>query len=336
LYINYEGNRAALYDSLIRKTINLNDTDFKECIKWEEDKSVRNILYLANSLWINGKFRIDDNYKKIVIDSYHAELFSFDQFNIENTNKKLNNWITEKTKGKITEIAGVHKDIMLSLINAVYFMGEWNSPFDTKKTKNKNFYTIDKTKIKVDYMRGRRYYNYYEDDNFQSVILPYKCHQFSMIVILPRERYGILDIEKKLSLNYLKAINQKASMNEVILSLPKFKIETEIFLKEVIIRMNYPGMFSDKADFTGMSETDSLKIGDIIHKTYIDVNEKNTEAAAVSRADMVVIGYGGGANSPPPPPPKIFNANHPFTFLIIDNRTNAILFAGRFAKGVNE
>ena len=146
----------------------------------------------------------------------------------------------------------------------------------------------------------------------------------------------LLDIEKKLSLNYLTAINQAASMNEVILSLPKFKIETEIFLKEVIIRMNYPEMFSDKADFTGMSETDSLKIGDIIHKTYIDVNEKNTEAAAVSKADMVVIGYGGGANPPPPHPPKIFNADHPFTFLIIDNRTDAILFAGRFAKDANE
>jgi serpin B len=116
-----------------------------------------------------------------------------------------------------------------------------------------------------------------------------------------------------------------------MLSLPKFRIESEIKPKQEIIKMGYPVMFSGTADFTGISSIDSLKIDEIIHKTFIEIDEKKTEAVAVSKVDMVIVGYGGG-NPPPPPPPKVFNADHPFIFLIKDNRTNAILFAGRFVK----
>ena len=104
-----------------------------------------------------------------------------------------------------------------------------------------------------------------------------------------------------------------------------------MYPKEEIIKMGYPEMFSDHADITNIS-SDSLKINKIIHKTFFEVDEKKTEAAAVSKMDLVVTGYGAVEDPPPPPPPKIFNANHPFIFLIIDNRTNAIIFMGRFVK----
>ena len=153
-----------------------------------------------------------------------------------------------------------------------------------------------------------------------------------MIVILPQERYGILEIEKKLNPYYLKKIKLSSSLDEVILSLPKFKIESEIFPKEEIIKMGYPLMFSNRADFTNMSPGDTLKISRITHKTFIEVDENKTEAAAVTKVDMVEVGYGAVDNPPPPPPPKIFNADHPFIFLIMDNRTGAIIFTGRFVK----
>jgi serpin B len=149
-----------------------------------------------------------------------------------------------------------------------------------------------------------------------------------MIVILPQKRYGILETEKKLSIEYLQRIDSLSYSQEVILSFPKFKIQSLIYPKEEIIKMGYPKMFSDQADFAGISRTDALKINKITHKTFIEVNEKTTEAAAVTKVDMVVVGYGAGGD--PPPPPKIFNANHPFIFLIKDNRTGAIVFTGRF------
>ncbi len=332
LSIRNINDRALEYNKLIQKTTDLDDSDFKSCIEWSADKKSKNEIFLANSLWINDAVDINARFIENVNQNYKSEIFSFNKRNVISANKQLNDWISKKTNDKIPEIKGLNKDIMLSIVNAIYFMGEWDTPFDIKKTKVKKFHTLNRDKIDVKYMRDQSHYRYYEDSDIQSIYLPYKCHQFSMIVILPQKRYGILDIENKLDKAYFKNIDSLSYSHEVILSFPKFKIESEIFPKDEIIEMGYPTMFSDKADFTGLSISDSLKIGEIIHKTFIEIDEKKTEAAAVTKVDMVVIGYGAGGDPPPPPPPKIFNADHPFIFLIVDNRTKAILFTGRFVK----
>ena len=177
-------------------------------------------------------------------------------------------------------------------------------------------------------MNEQSIYKYYEDDDIQSLILPYKRNQFSMIVLLPKETYGISKLEEKISLDYLNRALKSSMLKDVIISLPKFKIETVISPKNDIIKMGYAEMFSDKADFTNMSTVDSLKIDQIIHKTYIEIDERKTEAFAVTKVDMM---YAGIAITTPPAP-KIFNADHPFVFAILDNRTNAIIFIGRFVK----
>lgn len=323
--------RDSLYSDLIKKSINLNDSDFILDQGWPNDKSEGNALYLANSLWINNDHQIDDKFKQTIEEKYKSEVFTFGESNILEANQKLNEWISGKTKNKINEISGLNKDIKLSIINAIYFIGEWDNPFKKKKTKKRNFYTIRKDKIKIDFMNDQSYYRYFEDDDIQSVSLNYKYNQFSMIVLLPQDRYGIEKIESKFNYAYLSGIEKASSLNEVILSLPKFKIETELSPKDEIIKMGYSEMFSPKADFTNIS-ADSLKIGKITHKTFIKIDEKKTEAAAVSKADLVLIAYGAVKDPPPPPAPKIFNANHPFVFLIIDNRTKAIIFIGRFVK----
>lgn len=324
-------NRALLYKQLIHNTLDLNDSIFKSCIEWSEDKTIKNSVYLANSIWINDDFQIDNNFKKNIKENYNSEIFGFNKFDVSSVNKKLNNWIAEKTNNKISEISGIEESTMLSIINVIYFSGEWAVPFDSKKTIEKRFYSINKKKINVNYLRDQSRYLYYEDDDIQSIYLPYKCSQFSMIVILPQKKYGILDIERKLSTDYLKRIRLSNYSHEVILSLPKFKIESEILPKEQIIKMGYSEMFSNRADFTRMSKSDSLKISRIIHKTFIEIDEMKTEASAVTIVDMVVTGYGGG-DPPAVPLPMVFNANHPFIFLIVDNRTQAIIFTGRFVK----
>jgi len=331
LSINSINNSAQQYSDLIKKTMDPDGPDSKRCINWSDGTPSKNSLFLANSLWINDEVSIENNFINEIKANYYSDIFSFNRQNISLADKELNDWVSKKTDNKIAEISGFNKDIKLSIVNAIYFLGEWESGFDTKKTKRKRFYTIDKRKVKIDYMKKQYHYRYYEDSEVQSLYLPYKCNQFSMIIILPRKRHGILTTENKLNLNYIKKMDSLNSYSEVILSLPKFKIESEIKPKEEIIKMGYPVMFSDTADFTGISATDSLKIGEIIHKTFIEIDEKKTEAVAVSKVDMVVVGYGGG-NPPPPPPPKVFNADHPFIFLIKDNRTNAILFTGRFVK----
>lgn len=332
LSIKNLSNRAIEYNKLIQKTTDLYDSDFKNCMEWSDDKTSKNEIFIANSLWINDTVNIDKTFIGNINQNYKSEIFSFNKHNVISANKQLNDWISKKTNEKIPEIKSLNKDIMLSIVNAIYFMGEWDTPFDTKKTKIKKFHTLNREKINIKYMRDQSHYRYYEDSDIQSVYLPYKCHQFSMIVILPQKRYGILDIENNLNRKYFKKIDSLSYSHEVILSFPKFKIESEIFPKDEIIEMGYPIMFSDKADFTGLSSSDLLKISEIIHKTFIEIDEKKTEAAAVTKVDMVVVGYGAGGDPPTPPPPKIFNADHSFIFLIVDNRTKAILFTGRFVK----
>jgi serpin B len=329
LSIEIPGDKAVLYKALISKTINLQDSAYYECIKETGDKSGGNALFLANSIWINNNSTIEKPYIKTIKDSYFSEVFDFENDKISDANQKLSNWVSEKTRNKIYVNNVLDPAIKLGIINAIYFKGEWDTEFKKKKTKEKIFHSLDGNRVKLDFMNNRTFYSYYEDASIQCVTLPYHCNQLSMFVILPKERFGINNFETNFSVEYFKEIQNNNINNEVILSLPKFKIESEIYPTSVISNLGFSTMFSSSADFTNISKIDSLTIGEIIHKTIIEIDEKKTEAAAVT--EIVIVGYGGGTPAPLPPP-KIFNANHPFIFMIVDNRTNAILFFGRFVN----
>jgi serpin B len=324
LYVSNISARDSLYSNLIKKTMRLEDSLYSSV-----DKSFKHPVYIANSIWINKDFNIKQTFCQTIKDNYHSEIFSFDKRELVSVNQRHNSWIAEKTHQKINKISGLNSDTKLSIINAIYFMSEWERPFDREKTKKNNFNTINKRKVKIDFMRDQSYYNYYEDNDIQALFLPYSGNQFTMAVLLPYDKLGIEKLEQKLSCDYLSRIENSSMLNEVILSLPKFKIETEISPNDEIIKMGYNKMFSDKADFTKISD-DSLKIGSIMHKTFIELDEKKTEAAAVTEVEMVVIGTGNGPSQIPVP--KIFNADHPFVFLIIDNLTKTIIFIGRYVK----
>ncbi|CAN5474229.1 serpin family protein [soil metagenome] len=329
LSIENIGERTSLYSKLMLRTTDLDSVDFQQCLQWSENKEGKNSLTIANSLWINDNFKIDNDFKKSIESNYNSQIFGFNKQNLEVTNKAINNWVSRKTNNKMTEVPGIDGSTSLSIINAIHFSGEWEFPFDKEETRKKKFYMINKKPVYVNYMRIQTMYRYFEDNEIQSIQLPYKCDQFSMIVILPKKRYGLVSIEQKLTASFFSKI-QSAGSQEIILSLPKFRIESEIEPKGEIVKMGYGNMFSDAADFSGISKNSSLKISRITHKTFIEIDEKKTEAAAVTKID-VVTGYGGGEPAPPPPP-KIFNADHPFMFLIVDNRTGAIIFTGRFVR----
>ena len=329
LSIEIADGKADLFKEFISRTINLQDSAYYECIKETEDKSGGNALLIANSIWINSKSTIEKPYIKTIKDSYFSEVFDFENDKIADANQKLSNWVSERTRNKIYVNNVLNPAIKLSIINAIYFKGEWDIDFKKKKTKEMIFHSLDGNRVKLDFMNNRTYYSYYEDANIQCVNLPYQCNQLSMFVILPKERLGINNFETNFSLEYFREIRKQSTNNEVILSLPKFKIESEIRPTNVISNLGFSTMFSSSADFTNISKVDSLTIGEIIHKTFIEIDEKKTEAAAIT--EIVIFGYGGGTPAALPPP-KIFNANHPFIFMIVDNRTNAILFIGRFVK----
>jgi len=317
LSIEKMDNRAESYRTLINNVTSP--------INFE--KNAGNQIYLANSMWINESLKLKDAFQQTIQNNYSSEIFRFSTKNLSTASKELNDWVSQKTQNKIKNISGIDKDTRLSIVNAIYFMGEWNIPFKKEKTKVKKFHTIQKDAIDIDFMYNKAFYKYYEDNEIQSVYLPYKQDQFKMIVILPKEMYGLNDIEKKLNPEYLSKIEKSNPSCEVQLSFPKFKIESELFPIERIEKMGYTEMFSNKADFSKMSD-ESIKIGNIIHKTFIEIDETKTEAAAITEIGMV----GNASIRKVQPTPKIFNADHPFIFLIVEKNTDAIVFIGRFVE----
>ncbi len=247
--------------------------------------------------------------------------------------EQVNNWCSEKTHGKITKILDkLDRGIQMILLNAVYFKGEWVNQFKESLTQKKIFYNLGTEIKEVETMSQITNFNYYEDTKIQAVQLPYKKDGMSAIIILPRET---VDINKYIiSLNSEEnSINQlieKLTYVKVNLELPKFELEFYSSLKEVLGDMGMEKAFTNDADFTGLREENNLKIDDVLHKTYLKVNEFGTEAAAVT---AVIIKY----TSAMPKKEIIYQmkVNRPFLFLLRSSKLPSdydLLFISKIEK----
>ena len=248
--------------------------------------------------------------------------------------KQINNWCKEKTHGKITKIIDkLDPNIQMLLLNAVYFKGEWMSKFQNKFTKKKIFYNLGIEMKEVDTMAQLTKLQYYEDKQIQAVELPYVDDGMSALIILPKET---IDINK-----YILSLNSdKSNINSIIdnlnyvkvdLELPKFELDFYTSLKEVLIDLGMEKAFTNEANFAGLKGENDLKIDDILHKTYLKVNERVTEAAAVT----AVKGTKKTAKKPTPEIIYQMKVNRPFLFIIRSNRLPFdidILFISKIEK----
>jgi serpin B len=166
--------------------------------------------------------------------------------------------------------------------------------------------------------------NYTENGVAQLLQLPYKDGALSMYILLPKDN-DIGALESKLDNDYLNSLTEDLSPEEVNLYLPKFKFEQKYTLNQMLIEMGMPTAFTDTADFSGMTDSTSLKIGFVIHQSFVEVNEEGTEAAAATAIGMVATGI----DPHPQPQPILFNADHPFIFIIRHEETGQILFMGK-------
>jgi len=283
-------------------------------------------LSIANSLWCRPGIKFYPDFIKKNQDFYDAEISNkFDEVSI-------NNWVNEKTKGKIPEVIDkITEDAILFLINAIYFKGNWSVKFNKENTKEQDFYLLNKTAKLHPLMHQHGNYNYYKGDKFQAVELPYGDKKTSMFVFLPDEKYGISQFQKELNnKNWQKWMNGFHDM-EGDIALPKFKIEYEVSLNDTLKELGMEEAFDKrKADFHNMCEIPpgmNVFISKVTHKTFVDVNEEGTEAAAVTVVQMDMT-------DSEPLPPKTFTmiVDHPFFFAIVDKKTGTILFMGSIVE----
>ncbi len=281
-------------------------------------------LDIANAIWAQKGFGFKKSFIETVVNNYAAIAKEADFVNAaEPTRKEINSWVEDKTNDKIQELIAkgiLTRDTAMVLVNAIYFKGDWAEQFDKKFTRDADFWTTPDKKIRAKMMYKEHEFDYYDGDDLQAIELPYKGDDLSMVIVLPKEKDGLNDIEKEFAGNFDNVL-WELKRQKVRLFLPKFKLTTKFELSDTLAAMGMPLAFSNRADFSGMSESQKLFISNVIHKAFVAVDEEGTEAAA---ATGVVI----GRTSVGPMIP-VFRADYPFIFVIRDNASGSILFMGR-------
>lgn len=287
---------------------------------------------ISNSVWLNKDYYPGLNVAFTTpFKNDMQNYFSADAREINNANgaKTINNWISGKTNNKINDVLTDQEieSLLLCLVNTIYFKADWQASF-TKEATAKAAFTDQKGKTsQVDFMHQVGYFNYYEDSSMQMLEMCYKGANVSMYVILPTENNaGLAGIDQKAVENALA----NKSRQYVHISMPKFKTETTMDLinpmKALGITTAFEPNCHDLTDklITGMTNGDNVYVQLVRQKSFIQVDEKGTEAAATTVT-------GGMTTTSIPPQPKVFNANRPFMYLIRDNISGDIYFMGQYS-----
>jgi serpin B len=286
-------------------------------------------LVVANSLWPQEGCLFLPDYLDLCRKYYGTTVTPLDYVkDAESSRETINDWVEDKTNKKITNLIGpgvLDAKTRLILVNAIYFKGDWANPFKAAATKQQPFYVTSAKSVQVPLMHQKDEFGYADRDGIQVLKLPYSGDDLSMVVLLPRKTDGLADLETKLTAQNLTAWIANLHPQEVNVFLPKFKMTSQFSLGDKLAALGMTDAFTDKADFSGMDGQRDLYISAVIHKAFVDVNEEGTEAAATTAVAMRAF-----AMLKPPPTP-VFRADHPFLFLIRENRTGSILFLGRIA-----
>lgn len=287
-------------------------------------------LRTANGLWLEKTYPFLESYVDLVTKCYGAELEPADFVRAsEAARQEINGWVQGRTEGRIRDLiapGAVNPATVAVLVNAIYFKGAWQDQFETGETTDVPFHVTPTRDVTVQMMHRTGSLGYCEDGLVQVAELPYGGRDLSMVVLLPKEPGGLAGLEAALSAERIDAWASALGMRKVELSLPKFRIETGFSLKEPLMSLGMRRAFGD-ADFSGMTPEGAF-ISQVVHKAFVDVDEKGTEAAAATAVIML------RTSVPAPEEAVVFRADHPFIFLIRDTATGSVLFMGRVAEPI--
>jgi len=286
------------------------------------------IFDIANSIWCREGFYVENSFISTNQNYFDALVQSLD-FSRSDAADIINTWVSDNTNGKIEEIVTPPIDIstIMFLINAIYFKGSWTYEFDPENTVTTHFFLTDNSQIDCRMMSYKCEHSYFANDQFQAVDLPYGDGNFRMMIILPYSNIDIdgfiADIDNATWNTWLNQLEK----TEINLYLPKFKLEYKNELNNELSAMGMEIAFDPtNADFSGINPDIQLYISKVKHKTFIDVNEEGTEAAAVTSVEIDFTSIGDGDLTP------TMRVDHPFIFAIHEINTGTILFIGKIVK----
>lgn len=285
-------------------------------------------LDIANALWGQRGYDFRSEYLGILKDTFGAGLYEVDFASAtEEARGRINEWVAERTRGRIPEV--IPPDVLdplarLVLTNAIFFKGKWESPFESWRTHESTFHLPSgRGDVRVSMMAQTHGFPYCEQGDVRLLEMPYRGDRFGMLFLLPGSVEGLPEVEAALEGGKLDSWLRGLKMQEVDVLLPRIKMTTGALLGDILRSMGMTEVFDvARADLSGITSVEDVCLSEVIHRTYLEVDELGTEAAAATA--LVAVGAGVDPN-----PPPVFRADHPFLFLIEDRQTGSILFMGR-------
>ena len=277
---------------------------------------------IANSIWYRPEWAFEQAFLDVNREFFDAEVVGLD-FDAPTAGRQVNQWVADKTKGKIDKIVadGPLSDLIMLLINAIYFKADWTSQFDKSLTEDGPFTLKDgsRTTAKMMWHKDPVSVWLYRGDGVTVVDLPYGGQAFSMTILVPDSPQGIDALVGGLTQEQWSSWIAGLDSTGLVVSMPKFKLEYEIKLNDVLQGLGMAVAFAPgEADFTRMYVPGGIWIDWVLHKTFVDVNEEGTEAAAVTAVAMTVSAG----------PPSLI-IDRPFVFVIREKFSGTILFMGK-------
>ncbi len=285
-------------------------------------------LQVANALWVKDGYAIKQDYLDAAKTHYSSIVENVD-FVTDDGIDRINNWVKQKTEDKIQDILAPGSTDELTrmvITNAVYFKGKWSSEFNPKNTSEKQFWTDKDSSTMISMMKQPvGIYNYAKTENLQALEINYLGGDISMVVLLPKDRDGIQSLEQSMDKKKFDAVKDGMARQPLTVQIPKFEFETEYNLISPLQSLGLHEAFDrNSANFQGITD-EQVYLDKAAHKAFVNVNEKGTEAAAITA--LVAR-----ATSGPPEPVAEFVADHPFMFVIQEKKTGEILFIGRLVN----
>ncbi len=284
------------------------------------------IFQIGNSIWYRQGLNVEKGFIDLNQTYFNASVTPLD-FNDPSAAPTINGWVDKSTNGKIKEIVDspIDPSLVMFLINAIYFKGTWTYQFDKKATSDDFFTISDGSKKPCKMMFQKGDFQYSENPQFQSVDLPYGNGKFSMIVILPQKQIPVDSLIMQFDRENWEKWTAGFSPQKGELSFPRFTMSYDAELKSVLQALGMGIAFDpDQADFTRIRKEGELFISKVKHKTFVDVNEEGTEAAAVTSVEIGITSIG--------PSGFVMRVDRPFVFAIYERQSQSILFMGKIAQ----
>jgi serine protease inhibitor len=317
----------------INKVLELNGMDIQQANRFyasllsnlpKADEKVN--LNIANSVWYRNSFPVEASFLQSLQSAFQAEATPL---NFADTNAKnvINNWVNAKTQSRIPKIIDqINEEDMMFLINAVYFKGDWKYQFSPEGTQDWLFSTSNSSTKKVKMMNMQADIAYSQRNSYTAVVLPYGKGNFNLTLILPNFEQNITNfINGFTSAEWSSLQSSLSGTRKVNIGLPKFTLEYEITLNKVLQNMGMLQAFGRSANLSKISKQNGLEVSSVKHKTFLQIDEKGTEAAGVTS-----IGVGVTSINPNTPPTVIFD--RPFLMVISEKQSNTILFMGKITN----